>query len=199
MAALGKPCRRLPRRQHAASRDRRGAALASAAAAAHSRRVAGGASLRRPSGGRGLRRLDQRTEEHPGPGALSVVAPGLAGLGRARRGAVVCPGAGAVSAGAPGENLRGHAAAGPAALRLVAAWSGCQKGPCAQRAVLRAVAGAGTGDGLVPAAQVHRFRRSRPARGHGRARCRGRMDRLVLPFQAPAAGRPLRHLSALER
>ncbi len=58
MAALGKPCRRLPRRQRAASRVARGAALAGAAAAAHSRRVAGGAALRRSPGGRGLRRVD---------------------------------------------------------------------------------------------------------------------------------------------
>ena len=161
VAALGRSSGRVPRDQRAAPCRSRGAALAGAAAARRSRRVAGGRALRRSPGGRGVGGVDHGTQEHAAHGALSPVAPGLSPLRRARTTrrayhlSILC-----VPARAAGEDLRRHAAGGAAAVRLVAAGKDLSKGPPAQPAVLRAVARPGAGDGLVPAAQRHPARSS---------------------------------------
>ena len=70
VAALGRSSRGAARGQRAAPRGERGIALAGAAAARGSGRVAGGHALRRSPGGRGLGRLDHGAQEHALHGAF---------------------------------------------------------------------------------------------------------------------------------
>ena len=205
VAALGRWRGRVPRSQRAAPRSRRGAGLASAPKTERSGRVAGRDALRGPPGGGGFGRMDHRGQEHAADGARPAFGHGLADVRGARgkaardgepREGLVRAGDGAVPARPAGEDLRGHAAGGLSALRVVAARANFREGPAPHGPILRPVAGTGAGDDVVPEAQRHR-RDAGPAGGHLLAPGRGRMDGLVLPLQAAAARRPVRHLPAL--